>query len=374
MSERVLGWSLTIIGLLLSIMPIVAAFGVHGWNPVATVMPETDLLQSLFSQQGLENMGAMGDFQVFGDLSSVNPSHHYVHSWEDAETRLKNDFGQYFIGDASLGNAGTYTGHAPTQNIPDIGCAGDTTPDSDDTPTMDCANPNDGTAPVFEFSASPGTLTPPLPMIVPTIIGDHDPTNAVVVRSNIDAIETAFTNAGWDFYYPCEGFTGAEPHTPMGEVADAFLNIGDHQYHIRIFYGGHDSTYGDWYYMGAHYEGQNAVPSVGAPMTFNNPFNFPITIDNFAAEIYCSTDNYNLGQARLQQQTIVQSGGQGSINVIMGFTYDGFNHLLNNHLSGTSINTSLNVVGTLRLKIYEISITMTLEQTVPFPSDISVVI
>jgi len=373
MGERALGWSLTGMGVLFWIVPIIAAFGVHGWDPVATIMPETDALQSLFSQQ-VENMTEVGELRILGDLTTFDPTDHYVRSWERAESKLVSDLGNV-LGYVDLGNEGPHHGHAPTYEIfGEAGCKGCSTPDYDNAdPTKDCVSPNDGNAPVFEFNAQKGAFSTPLPLDIPKIIGRDDPTNAVVVRSNIDQIKTAFLAAGWEFYYPCEGYTSPEPHTPLGEIADAFLDDDDNQYHVRIFYGGHDDIYGDWYYMGAHYEGQNAVPAVVIPMKFSNPFQFPITVDNMDGDILCAADGVKLGEARLEHQTTIPAGGQDNINIIIGFTYEGFNHLINNHLVGTSIDASLMVDGRIRLKIYEISITAELEQTIPFPSEISVV-
>jgi hypothetical protein len=159
-----------------------------------------------------------------------------------------------------------------------------------------------------------------------------------------------------------------EPHTPIGEVADAFLDEDNLQHHVRIFYGGHDSTYGDWYYMGAHYEGQNSVPAVGVPVDFTNPYSFSITVENISVDVFCASDNYELGQGRLQEETVVQPGSSGSINILIGITYEGFNHLLNNHLVGTSIDTSLNLSGTIQLDVYGLTVTVPFEESASFPS------
>ena len=214
MGERALGIGLFLLSVAFLIGPILVALSAYGLSP-DLIIPSPNPLEELTSTEELEyNTGELG---VLGDLDSFAPEKHYVISWEDAESKLVNDFGQYLIGNVDLGNAGTYEGHSPSKDIPGIGCAGCSTPDNDDTPDRDCANPNDGVAPVFEFSASPGPLTTPLPMEVPAIVGRHDPTNAIVVRSSMDAIEAAFVDAGWIFQYPCEGYASEELHTPMGE-------------------------------------------------------------------------------------------------------------------------------------------------------------
>ncbi|MEM2877926.1 MAG: hypothetical protein QXG10_00005, partial [Candidatus Hadarchaeales archaeon] len=293
LGERALNWILRIMGLVLTIVPIVAAFAVNGWNLQATVMPDTERIQSLIPQEGMGDMISVGNFQLLGDTDTFDPTAHYVISWENAESKLINDLG-HVIGYVDLGNSGAHAGHAPTYAfLGEAGCKGCSTPDGDNAdPSKDCVNPNDGIAPVFDLNPSAGSFSSPLPMTIPGIIGRDDPTNAVIVRSTLEQIREAFTRAGWDFYYPCEGYASEEPHTNMGEVADAFLNEPTTQYHVRIFYGGNDPTYGDWYYIGAHYEGQNAVPSAGAPITVRNPFSFALTLDNFTADIYCSADNY----------------------------------------------------------------------------------
>lgn len=351
--------------IILLVVPVLAAFASKGWDLRATAVGDLGPLEDLTSG---EPEVEVGEFGLLENLDSFRPSYHYVISWENAESKLISDLGQV-IGYVDLGNAGSHAGHAPTKDIPGFGCAGCTIPDYDDAdPNKDCVNPNDGIAPVFEFSASPGSFAAPLPMNIPPIVGRDDPTNAVVVRSSIDAIEAAFINAGWEFYRPCEGFMSPEPHTPIGEVADAFLDEGEYQYHIRIFYGGHDSTYGDWYYMGAHYEGQNSVPAVGVPVNFTNPYSFSITVENVFIDVFCASDNYRLGQGRLQQETVVRAESSGSINIIIGITYEGFNHLLNNHLVGTSIDTSLTLSGTVQLDVYGLTATAPFEESAPFPS------
>jgi len=365
MDERTLRICLILLSIALLLGPILIAFAAKGWDFHATVIGDLGPLENLTSK---EPEVEVGEFGILGDLDEFKPSYHYVISWENAESKLVSDLG-HVIGHVDLGNAGPHEGHSPTKDISGFGCAGDNIPDYDDAdPNKDCVNPNDGTAPVFEFSASPGSFSAPLPMDIPPIVGRDDPTNAVVVRSSIDAIKTAFTNAGWEFYYPCEGFMSPEPHTPIGEVADAFLDEGDYQHHIRIFYGGHDSTYGDWYYMAAHYEGQNSVPAVGVPVNFTNPYSFSIKVENVSVDVLCSSDDYRLGEGRLQQETVVQPNSSGSINIVIGITYEGFNHLLNNHFDGTSIDTSLKLNGTIRLDVYGLRITVPFGASASFPS------
>lgn len=370
MGRRALGLGLSLLSAVLLVGPILVALGTYGLS-LDLVIPSPNPLEELTSPEELEYN--VGELSVLGGLDSFAPEKHYVISWEDAETKLIDDFGQYLIGNVNLGNAGSYEGHSPSKDIPDIGCAGCSTPDNDDTPDRDCVNPNDGIAPVFEFSASPGPLTTPLPLGVPAIVGRHDPTNAVVVRSSMDAIESAFVDAGWIFQYPCEGYASEEPHTPMGELADAFLNVGDYQYHVRFFYGGHNSTYGDWYYLGAHYEGQNFAPAIGVEVDLTNPFSFPIKIENADIDVLCAQDDHPLGLGRLDEPVIVQSEASGSFNIVFGFSYDGFNHLLANHLVGTTIDASLNLKGTVQVKVYGITITVPFEQNVMFPPEVKIV-
>jgi hypothetical protein len=369
MGERTLGIGLFLLSIAFLVVPLLVALGTYGLSP-DLVMPSPNPIEELENVEELEY--DVGEFEILGDLDSFAPENHYVISWEDAESKLVDDLGQYVIGNVDLGNVGSYAGHSPSKDIPGIGCAGDSTPDNDDTPDNDCINPNDGIAPVFEFSASPGPLMTPLPMDVPAIVGRHDPTNAVVVRSSIDAIKAAFIDAGWEFEYPCEGYLSDEPHTPMGELAGAFLDVGNYQYHVRIFYGGHNSIYGDWYYVGAHYEGQNFAPAVGTEVSLTNPFSFPITIENIDVEVLCASDDYPVGLGRLDGPVDIQPKAPSSFNIVLGFTYEGFNHLLDDHLVGTSIDTSLNLEGTVQVKVYEIMITVPFEQNVQFPSEVEI--
>lgn len=342
MGERVLGLGLKLLGIALFVGPFIAAFAAHNWDFQAVVTPEQDFETIIPSEFETPQMG---EFEIlrFDNTVPFDPSHHYVHSWEDAEAKLENDLGQV-LGHVDLGNAGSYEGHSPTKDMPEWGgCAGDSIPDYDTAdPTRDCVNPNDGIAPVFEFNTPQGSFVTPLSMSVPGVVG-HDPVNAVVVRSSLDLIQAAFIDAGWEFYSPDEGFFGPESHTPIGEVADAFLDIGEHQYHIRVFYGGQDSTYGDWYYIAAHYEGQNAKPVMGVKVSLKSPFDFSLRVENFAIELFCATDDQRLGQAQLDKEVVIQPKSTGTLEIVMEFTLDGFNHLLSNHVTGTSIDAPLNL-------------------------------
>lgn len=361
MGERTLRIGLILLSIALMLGPILVALSAHGWDFQAVVTPSPNPLEELTSES--PEMG-VGDIDIlrFENTIPFDPSDHYVRSWEAAESRLKNDLG-HVIGLVDLGNAGAYEGHSPWPT-----CAGCSTPDYDNAdPNRDCVSPNNGKAPVFEFNDPPGPLTLPLPMDIQKETINQDPVNAIVVRSSLESIGAAFTGAGWEFYSPCEGFVGPEPHTPLGEVADAFLTIGDNQYHVRIFYGGEDSTYGDWYYMGAHYEGQNAKPIVGATVTLTNPYNFPIRVENVAFDILCSSDNEHLGLGWLDKEVVIQSESPGTFDIVVEFTLDGINHLLNNHLildTTPTLSTSLDIGnGTAQVGVYEIMITMPFEHS-----------
>jgi LEA14-like dessication related protein len=360
MGEKTLRIGLILLTIALTLGPILVALIAHGWDFQAVATPDPNLLEGLTSsppEMIMENIGLLG----FENTVPFDPSHHYVHSWEESESQLENDLGNagtFIIGHVDLGNAGAYAGHAPWPT-----CAGCTTPDYDNAdPDKDCVSPNDGIAPVFEFNDPPGSLTLPLPMDIPEKIVEHDPVNAIVVRSSLESIRAAFTDAGWDFYYPDEGFLCPEPHTPMGEVADAFLNIGDHQHHVRIFYGGNDSTYGDWYYMGAHYEGQNEKPIIGARVSLTNSYTFPITVENVTFDILCSVDNVQLGQGGLYEEVVIQSGSLGTFDIVVEFTLEGINHLLNNHADYEEFTLSssfdISSKNGIQVGVYEIMIKM----------------
>jgi LEA14-like dessication related protein len=357
MGKRALSIGLFLLSIALSVGPILVGLSAHGWDFKAAVTPSYNPMKELSEQQPEMSIGNLGVLR-FDNVIPFDPSHHYVHSWEEAESKLVNDLG-YVIGHVDLGNAGAYEGHAPFYD-----CAGCFIPDNDTAdPGKDCVSPNDGTAPVFEFNVPPGPLTAPLPMDVPRMIIEHDPVNAIVVRSSIESIRAAFVDANWEFYYPCEGFFCPEPHTPMGEIADAFLSVGEHQYHVRIFYGGYDDTYGNWYYMGAHYEGQNARPIVGATVNLTNPYNFPLKMENVDLKISCSADGQDLGKGWLDEEVVIPLGSSGTFDIVVEFTVDGFNHLSSNHLIlgvTPTINTSFDLRGTVQVKIYELAITVPL--------------
>lgn len=126
--------------------------------------------------------------------------------------------------------------------------------------------------------------------------------------------------------------------------------------------GGKEPTVesGDHAFLGSPTR-ENDLPPLVIHLSLTNPYSFRLVVEETPLRIFCSEDNLEVGEGRLER-TVVGPASKENLRILLTFTREGSRHLLEKHLVDAYLWVSLNLKGNFRLDVYGLKIEVPIEQ------------